>query len=79
MSVSPAGWVTRMSVWMRPMADGFVEVGDIQQSAIPSRQAAPGASISADNAASTAAAARLQSEAQQRIDAGRHDTIGARP
>jgi hypothetical protein len=58
--------------------------GDLrQQSAFPSREApfggAQAASVSDDAKASRAETVRLQGEAQARIDAGRHDTIGSAP
>ena len=58
----------------------MVAEGDlIQQSGFPSREAPAGASISADNAFNAAETHRLQQEAQARIEAGRHDTIGVAP
>jgi hypothetical protein len=64
------------------MTSFYEEAPFLQQSAFPSRSAgesAQRAAISADNAASTAATARLQAEAQAAINAGRHDTIGSAP
>jgi hypothetical protein len=61
------------------MAEGDL----IQQSAIPTHEAPDGgaqaASVSADNHASVAERERLQAAAQDRINAGRHDTIGSAP
>jgi hypothetical protein len=61
-----------------------VAEGDpIQQSAIPDREApygnAQAAAWSDDAAASVAAREALQAAAQDRINAGRHDTIGSAP
>ena len=54
-----------------------------QQSGFPDREAPGGnaqaASWSEDAAASVAATIALQEQAQRRIDAGRHDTIGQAP
>jgi hypothetical protein len=47
-----------------------------QQSTNPTGSAPPGASVSADNAASVAETARLQGAAQDRINAGRTPGIG---
>jgi hypothetical protein len=58
------------------MAEGDL----IQQSAIPSREAEPGAGISDDAAASVAATAAQQVKQQARITAGRHaNEIGSKP
>ena len=57
------------------MAEGQLK----QQSTNPTGSAPERASVSADNASSVAETARLQSAAQARIDAGRHDTIGSTP
>jgi hypothetical protein len=51
----------------------------LQQTDHPDREAPAGASVSDDAKASVAETARLQAAAQQRIDAGRHDTIGSAP
>jgi len=57
------------------MAEGSLK----QQSTNPTGSAPERASVSTDNATSVAETARLQGAAQARIDAGRHDTIGATP
>jgi hypothetical protein len=55
-------------------------MADLQQSDFPVREAPAGASVSEDNASSVAATQRLQSEAQDRINAGRHgNQIGSAP
>jgi hypothetical protein len=54
-----------------------------QQTDFPDREAPDGgaqaASVSADNASSAAFTKAQQAAQQARIDAGRHDTIGAKP
>jgi hypothetical protein len=72
MSVLPMRRITEM-------AADFAPAGYIQQSAIAGREAPAGASVSADNAASVAAVAALQVEAQQRINSDQHQQIGSVP